>query len=95
MAEDKDEIETKEIRLVPARNAPVPGDVYEDLLNRYERALVFAGQLQEKGRQQMLLQEKNDRLGQEVEKLKKQVAVEESYSRLLENALKALGVLRE
>lgn len=83
-----------EARLVTSRSAPVPPDVYEDLLNRYERALVFAGQLQEKNRHQLLLQEKNEELLQELETLKRQVALEESYARLLENALKSLGFLK-
>ncbi|MBI2822279.1 MAG: hypothetical protein HYX74_08650 [Acidobacteria bacterium] len=81
------------VQVLPACRTPVPGDVYEDLLDRYERALVFAGQLQEKNRQQSLLQEKNGELERQVEELRKRVALEEGYSRLLENALRAVGVL--
>jgi hypothetical protein len=82
------------IQIVSAQEGQVSSDLYEDLLNRYERALIFAGQLQEKNRQQLLLQEKNDGLEQQVESLKRQVSVEESYTRLLEGALKSLGVLK-
>lgn len=91
---EKDEGEQK-VQVLASRTAPVPADVYEDLLDRYERALVFAGQLQEKNRQQLLLQEKNGELERLAENLKRQVALEESYARLLENALKTLGVLKE
>ena len=87
--------EEKEVRLAPRQNPPVPADVYDDLLDRYERALVFAGQLQEKNRQQLLLQERNKNLEGELELLKRQVALEESYARLLENALRAVGVLKD
>jgi hypothetical protein len=87
--------EEKEVRLAPRRNAPVPADVYDELLDRYERVLVFAGQLQEKNRQQLLLQERNKDLEGELEILKRQVALEESYARLLENALRAVGVLKD
>ena len=83
-----------EAKLVSSGNASVPADVYEDLLNRYERALVFAGQLQEKSRHQLLLQEKNEELQKELDSVKRQVAVEESYVHLLESALKRLGVLK-
>jgi hypothetical protein len=73
-----------------------PGDneLYEELLNRYERVLVYAGQLQEKVRHQKLLAEKNDSLERELEKLRRLVSLEQSYNRLLENALKSLGVLK-
>ena len=71
----------------------VDAEVYEELLNRYERILVFAGQLQEKLNQQKLLAEKNDDLEKENRRLQQLVAVEESYVRLLENALEALGVM--
>jgi hypothetical protein len=84
----------KEAQLMTSHSEAIPGDVYEDLLNRYERALVFAGQLQEQNRQHFLLQEKNEELEQQVEHLKKQVAVEESYVRLLENALKSIGLMK-
>ena len=71
----------------------VDAEVYEELLNRYERILVFAGQLQEKLNQQKLLAEKNEDLERENRRLQRLVAVEESYVRLLENALGALGVM--
>jgi hypothetical protein len=71
----------------------VDGELYEELLNRYERILVFAGQLQEKARAQRLLQEKNAALENENERLQKVNAVSESYIRLLEGSLRALGVL--
>lgn len=71
----------------------VDAEVYEELLNRYERILVFAGQLQEKLNQQRLLVEKNEGLEKENRRLERLVAVEESYVRLLENALEALGVM--
>jgi hypothetical protein len=71
----------------------VDAEVYEELLNRYERILVFAGQLQEKLNQQKLLAEKNEDLERENRRLQRMVAVEESYVRLLENALEALGVI--
>ena len=73
----------------------VDAEVYEELLNRYERILVFAGQLQEKLNQQKLLAEKNEDLEKENRRLQRLVAVEESYVRLLENALEALGVMNE
>jgi hypothetical protein len=71
----------------------VDAEIYEELLNRYERILIFAGQLQEKLNQQKLLAEKNEDLGKENRRLQRLVAVEESYVRLLENALEALGVM--
>ena len=89
------ESEEKEVRLAPRQNPPVPADIYDELLDRYERVLVFAGQLQEKNRQQLLLQERNKDLEGEVDMLKRQVALEESYARLLENALRAVGILKE
>ncbi len=75
------------------RPAQPDNEFYEELLNRYERILVYAGQLQEKNRQQKLLSERNDSLRQENDVLKKKLALEESYNRLLENALESLGVL--
>jgi hypothetical protein len=72
----------------------VDAEVYEELLNRYERILVFAGQLQEKLNQQKLLAAKNENLDRENQRLKRLVAVEESYVRLLENALEAVGVMK-
>jgi hypothetical protein len=74
---------------------PSDNELYEELLNRYERVLVYAGQLQEKMRHQKLLAEKNDSLEREVERLRRLVGVEQSYTRLLENALHSLGVLKK
>lgn len=76
-------------------NPRVSNDLYEELLNRYERMLVFAGQLQEKVRQQKLLTEKNDSLGQENERLQRLLEVEQSYVQVLEDALKAAGLLKK
>ncbi|HEY3129555.1 MAG TPA: hypothetical protein VGL91_08855 [Acidobacteriota bacterium] len=95
MSDDTGDDRKNSIQLLSQQSESIPADVYEDLLNRYERALVFAGQLQEKNRQQLLLQEKNQELEHQVDNLKKQVAVEESYVRLLENALKAIGLIKE
>ena len=72
----------------------VQADLYEDLLNRYERVLVFAGQLQEKARQQKLLSDQNQSLEGDVKRLNRLVDVERSYVRLLEGALASLGVLK-
>lgn len=95
MSDEKEFPEARDVQLVSAGNEPVSADIYEDLLNRYERALVFAGQLQEKNRQQLLLQEKNERLESQLDNVKQQLAVEESYVRLLENALRALKVMKD
>ena len=95
MPDDTSDDRKNSIQLLRQQPESVPADVYEDLLNRYERALVFAGQLQEKNRQQLLLQEKNQELEHQVDNLKKQVAVEESYVRLLENALKTIGLIKD
>lgn len=70
-------------------------DLYEDLLNRYERVLVFAGQIQEKLRQQALLVERTEVQEREIDRLKRLLALEESYNRLLEKALARLGVFPE
>ncbi len=69
-------------------------DVYEDLLSRYERILVYAGQLQEKVGQQKLLGVQNVSLEKQNERLKRRIANEESYAKLLENALHGLGILK-
>lgn len=79
---------------LPSRTAGVGSDLYEELLDRYERVLVFAGQLQERARQQKLLAEKNDSLEKENDRLKQVVAAQDSYVRLLEHALAALGILK-
>ncbi len=71
----------------------VDGELYDELLGRYERILVYAGQLQEKTRQGRLLEERASSLQRENERLKKEVGVDEAYIRLLERALESLGVL--
>jgi hypothetical protein len=76
-------------------NPRVSNELYEELLNRYERMLVFAGQLQEKVRQQKLLVGKNDSLGRENQLLKRLVDVEQSYVCVLEDALEAAGFLKK
>lgn len=77
------------------RQDTVSSELYEELLDRYERILVYAGQLQEKSRHDKLLAEKNDSLEQENDRLKQLLAVEQSYVRLLEKALGSLGVMPE
>lgn len=74
------------------RSRPAESELYEDLLNRYERVLVFAGRLQEKLREQRRLAEKNVDLEEEKARLEKLVMADQAYIRLLENALKALDV---
>jgi len=76
-------------RLVPV----LEGELYEELLNRYERILVYAGQLQEKTRQQKLLSEKSAVLEHDNNRLRDLLALERSYNLLLERALESLGVL--
>ncbi|MBI4445202.1 MAG: hypothetical protein HY645_04770 [Acidobacteria bacterium] len=76
-------------------NPTVQSELYEELLDRYERVLVYAGQLQEKARQDKLLAEKNNSLEKENQRLTQLIGVERSYVRLLEQALRALGVLPE
>jgi hypothetical protein len=86
--------QVREMRIMPSQSESVPADVYEELLGRYERALVFAGQLQEKNRQALLLEEKSGKLEHQVDNLRREVAVGEGYIRILENALKALGIFK-
>lgn len=71
----------------------VDGELYEELLNRYERVLLYAGQLQQKLKQQSLLLDQNQSLEKENRRLKRLNAVEQSYVRLLERALESLGVI--
>ena len=94
MPEEK-QPDPRNVQLVSRRSEPVSAEVYEELLNRYERALVFAGRLQEKNRQQLLLQERNQRLENQLENIKQQLAVEEGYVKLLENALRALQIMKD
>lgn len=75
------------------KSQAVDGELYEELLNRYERVLVFAAKLQEKLNQQKLLAEKTESLEQEKQRLNRLLAVEQSYVRILENALRSLGLL--
>jgi len=72
------------------KTAPyVESELYEELLNRYERMLVFAGQLQEKLRSEKLLADQNRDLEAENTRLRRVVAAGEAYMAVLE---KALGV---
>jgi len=78
----------------------VPADLYEELLNRYERVLVFAGQLQEKTKGSKLLTERNNlllerntSLEDDNAKLRELLGVEQKYVKVLENALESLGVI--
>ena len=80
----------------------VSSELYEELLNRYERALVFAGQLQEKLKQGRLLAERNNLLAEkntslkdENDRLLKLLRVERDYVSLLENALESAGILED
>ena len=70
----------------------VDSELYDELLNRYERVLVFAGQLQEKLKSQRLLQEKNEGLEQENLRLRRVVSAGEAYMKVLEKVLEAVGV---
>lgn len=79
---------------LPATNESVDIELYDDLLGRYERILVYAGQLQEKLKQQKLLTEKTGQLENENTRLKKLAALDKSYIHLLEKALEALEVMR-
>jgi hypothetical protein len=74
--------------------ASVDADLYEDLLNRYERVLVFAGHLREKLNHQKLLSERNDDLERENERLQRVVTAGESYIRVLEDALSSTGAIQ-
>jgi len=83
-----------------SRRGHVSPELYEELLNRYERALVFAGQLQEQARQGKLLSERNNLLAErntsledDNETLEKLLGVEKKYVVVLENALRSIGVL--
>lgn len=78
----------------------VNGELYEELLNRYERVLVYAGHLQERMRntkslseRQQLLLEKNTSLESENTRLEQLLAVERNYVKVLEDALRAVGML--
>jgi len=74
-------------------NEFVDTEMYDDLMSRYERVLVYAGKLQEKVRHQNLLSENNGQLENENQRLKKVAALDKSYIHLLERALEALGVM--
>jgi hypothetical protein len=90
----------KDVRPEDPRNASklerwtesVDAELYDELLNRYERVLVFAGQLQEKLKGQRLLQEKNENLEDENQRLRRVVSAGEAYMRVLEKALEAVGL---
>ena len=66
---------------------PSEGEVMEEILSRYERVLVFAGQLQERLKQQKLLAEKNEHLQDENERLRRVVSAAEAYIKVLELSL--------
>ncbi len=85
-----EQIQTRE----PDKKAPEPvsGEIYEELLSRYEKALFFAGQLQEQVRSGRLLAERNQDLRAEVRRLKDLVGSAEKYVEVLEGALESLGV---
>lgn len=72
----------------------VDAEQYEELLNRYERVLLYAGQLQEQTRRTKLLEARADSLRKENERLKKTTDVDEAYIRFLERALESLGILK-
>ena len=67
-------------------------ELYEELLNRYERILVFAGRLQEKLQQQKLLTSKNESLNDQNERLNKMLEAGEAYIAVLEKGLRELGL---
>ncbi len=73
----------------------VDSELYEDLLNRYERILVFAGHLRERLNHQKLLAEKNADLERKNERLVRIVNAGESYIRVLEDALSSAGAIRD
>jgi hypothetical protein len=87
-------IDTKQLRIRPVRPDVVKADVYEELLNRYERVLVFAGQLQARAHQQKLLSENNESLLKEKGRLEKLVALDGSYIHLLEKTLESVGLIK-
>ncbi len=58
----------------------VEADLYDDLLCRYERALVYAGEIREKLRAQDDADEHISRLKGDVSRLQKSVAVDEAMS---------------
>lgn len=72
----------------------VDAELYEELMNRYERILVFAGGLQEKLSQQKLLAAKNEDLEAKVDHFRQRVALDSSYIHLLEKSLQALDVMK-
>lgn len=72
----------------------IDSESYEELLNRYERVLVYAGQLQEKARQGRLLEERSRSLARENQRLQALVGVDQAYIRLLERALERLDILK-
>jgi hypothetical protein len=84
----------KEEARVQTWSENVDSELYEELLNRYERILVFAGGLQEKLSQQKLLVAKNEDLEDKVDQLKQRVALDSSYIHLLEKSLQALDVMK-
>ena len=88
--------QTRHPNQIPEWASPVDSnELYEELLNRYERILIFAGQLQEKLQQQKLLMASNESLSVENERLAHQVDVGRSYIEVLEEGLKELGLIED
>ncbi len=79
---------------VPPEPQRIDSEAYEELLNRYERILVYAGQLQEKARQGRLLEERSQSIAKENERLKALAGVDQAYIQLLERALESLDILK-
>ncbi len=92
MSEERPETHDGETTTLERWSETVDSELYEELLNRYERVLVFAGQLQEKLKAQRLLQEKNEGLEEENLRLRRVVSAGEAYMKVLERALEAVGV---
>lgn len=86
--------EKQEESRVQTWSEAVDAELYEELLNRYERILVFAGGLQEKLSNQKLLVARNQDLESKVEQLRQRVALDSSYIHLLEKSLQALEVMK-
>ena len=85
-------VETKP-RLISESRELVEAELYDDLLSRYERALVYAGELREKLRSQEALENQLAQMRRDSNRLRQSVAVDEAYIRLLESALESLGIL--
>ena len=75
-------------------NETVDTELYDDLMSRYERVLVYAGQLQEKVKHQKLLSESTGNVEKENLRMIQLATLDKSYILLLERALEAMGVMR-